>query len=168
MALQTFSFLFPIYIQGQPYLMIMMIINCFCGMVDRRKVFSLISSWDHCQRSSPSRISDTPRAGFEPAQNLSSGLVEWSCAVVITTTPRRQGMGNAARLLQVLHRFVYWKYLLSQKYQKVLVLFSLNYHKYSREFRQWKLSNLSQQWELPKFLRQFCFEFLLCTDVNPA
>ena len=48
---------------------------CFCGMVDRRKVFSLISSRDHCQRSSPSRISETPRAGFEPAQNLSSGLV---------------------------------------------------------------------------------------------
>ena len=23
----------------------------FCGMVDRRKVFSLNSSWDHCQRS---------------------------------------------------------------------------------------------------------------------
>ena len=42
----------------------------FCGMVDRRKAFSLISSRDHCQRSSPSR------AGFEPAQNLSSGLVE--------------------------------------------------------------------------------------------
>ena len=36
-----------------------------------------------------SRISDMPRAGFEPAQNLSSGLVEWSCAVVITATPRR-------------------------------------------------------------------------------
>ena len=48
----------------------------FCGIVDRRKVFSLVSSRDHCQRSSPSRISDTPRAGFEPAQNLSSGLVE--------------------------------------------------------------------------------------------
>ena len=46
----------------------------FCGMVDRRKVFSLISSRDHCQRSSPSRISDTPRAGFEPAKSLSSGL----------------------------------------------------------------------------------------------
>ena len=30
------------------------------------------------------QISNTPRAGFEPAQNLSSGLVEWSCAVVIT------------------------------------------------------------------------------------
>ena len=58
-------------------------------MVDRRKAFSHISSRDHCQRSSPSRISHTPRAGFEPAQNLNSGLVEWGCAVVITTTPRR-------------------------------------------------------------------------------
>ena len=48
----------------------------FCGIVDQRKVFSLVSSRDHCQRSSPSRISDTLRAGFEPAQNLSSGLVE--------------------------------------------------------------------------------------------
>ena len=44
-------------------LMMMMMMNCFCGMVDRRKAISLISS-------------DTPQAGFEPAQNLSSGLVE--------------------------------------------------------------------------------------------
>ena len=36
------------------------------------------------------RESHTPRAGFEPAQSLSSGLVELSSAVVITTTPRRQ------------------------------------------------------------------------------
>ena len=49
----------------------MMMMNCFCGMIDRRKACSLISSRDHCQRSSPSRISDTPQAGFEPAQNLS-------------------------------------------------------------------------------------------------
>ena len=55
-----------------PVMMMMMI--CFCGMVDRRKAFGLISSRDHCQRSSPSQISDTPRAGFEPAQNLSSEL----------------------------------------------------------------------------------------------
>ena len=48
----------------------------FCGMVYRQKILSRISSWDHCQRSSPSRISDMPRAGFEPSQNLSSGLVE--------------------------------------------------------------------------------------------
>ena len=71
-------------------MMMMMMMNFFCGMVDRRKAFSLISSRDHCQISSPSQISDTPRAGFEPAQNLNSGLFELSCAVVITTTPRRQ------------------------------------------------------------------------------
>ena len=47
----------------------------FCGMVDRRKAFSFISSWNHCQRSPPSRIADTPQAEFKPAQNLSSGLV---------------------------------------------------------------------------------------------
>ena len=45
-------------------MMMMMIMNCFCGMADRRKVLSLISSWDHCQRFSPSRISNPPRAGF--------------------------------------------------------------------------------------------------------
>ena len=42
----------------------------------RRKAFSLISSRDQCQTSSPSGISDTTRAGFEPVQNLSSGLGE--------------------------------------------------------------------------------------------
>ena len=55
---------------------LMMMMNCFYGMVDRRKAFSLISSRDHCQRLSPSRISDSPRTGFEPAHNLSSGFVE--------------------------------------------------------------------------------------------
>ena len=44
------------------------------------------------QRHSLSRISNTPRAFFEPAQNLNSGLVEWNCEVVITTTPRRQNL----------------------------------------------------------------------------
>ena len=38
----------------------LMMMNCFCGIVDRRKAFSFISSRDHCQRSSPLRISDTP------------------------------------------------------------------------------------------------------------
>ena len=71
----TNHFLLPMY----PFnllLLMMMMKNCFCGMVDRRKAFSLISSWDHCQRSSPSRICDMPQAGFEPTQNLSSGFVE--------------------------------------------------------------------------------------------
>ena len=60
--------------QHRAVMMMMMMINCFCGMVDRRKAFSLVSSRDDCQRSSPSRISYTPRAGFEAAQNQSSGL----------------------------------------------------------------------------------------------
>ena len=42
--------------------------------------------WDHCQRSSPLRISEALWAGLEPAENLSLGLAEWSCAVVMTTT----------------------------------------------------------------------------------
>ena len=57
-----------------------MMMNCFYGMVDRRKAFSLFSSRDLCQRSLPPRISDTSPTGFEPAHNLSSGLIELSCA----------------------------------------------------------------------------------------
>ena len=83
-------------------LMMMMMMNCFCGMVDGRKVVSLISSRDHCQRSSPSRISDTSRVGLEPAQNLSSGFVEWSCAVAITTTIQHHSLGLVVRS-NVLH-----------------------------------------------------------------
>ena len=48
----------------------------FCGMVDRRKTFSFISNWGYCQISSPSRISNALRAGFELVQNLSSGFAE--------------------------------------------------------------------------------------------
>ena len=67
--------------------------NCFCGTVDRRKEFSLISIRYHYQRSSPSRISDKPRVGFEPAQNLSSGLIEWSCTAERTaTSPRHKNV----------------------------------------------------------------------------
>ena len=58
-------------------------------MVNRRKALSLIFSQDHCQRFSPLQIPGMPQAGFEPVQNLSSVFVEWSCAVVITTTPQR-------------------------------------------------------------------------------
>ena len=68
------GYCFFFYFHDQIQEMIMMMMSCFCGMVDRQKVFSLISSWDHCQRSSLSRISNTPQAGFEPMQNLSSGF----------------------------------------------------------------------------------------------
>ena len=59
--------------------------NCFYGMVNRRKAFNLITSREHCitrqnhcQRSSPLQISDTLQAGFEPAQNLKLGFDEFS------------------------------------------------------------------------------------------
>ena len=42
----------------------------------------------NCQRSAPLQIFNMLQAGFEPVENLSSGLVEWSCAVVINTTPQ--------------------------------------------------------------------------------
>ena len=65
-------------------LMIMMM-NCFCGMVNQRKVLSLKSSRHHCQRFSLSQISDTLRAGFESVHSRSSGFVEWRCTVIINT-----------------------------------------------------------------------------------
>ena len=55
---------------------IMMMMNCFCGMFDRQKALSFISNRDHCQRFVISQISDALLAVFEPAQNLSLGLVE--------------------------------------------------------------------------------------------
>ena len=69
---------------------VMMKMICFCKMVDQRKVFSLISSQDYCQRSSESRITNTLWAGFKPVHNQSSGLVEWSYVVVLTTTLQHQ------------------------------------------------------------------------------
>ena len=56
-------------------MMMMMMMNFFCGMVDRQNAFSFISICDHCQRSLPSRISNT-QAGFETAVNPSSNVDE--------------------------------------------------------------------------------------------
>ena len=113
----------------------LMMMNCFCSMVDRRKAFSLISSRDHCQRSSPSRISDT---GFELAQNLSSGLVEWSCAVVITITPRRHAFGS--------QRVIESQTLLKSVRQHFYPIFSS-----FRDKRSWKTSLLTRS-EILKLL----------------
>ena len=76
----------PYQLMMSMMMMMIMVMNCFCGMVDQRKAFSFISSHEHCQRSSPSQISDTLQAGFQPVHNPSLGFDEWSCAVVITTT----------------------------------------------------------------------------------
>ena len=81
------SFIAIISIITPLMMMMMMMMNSLCGMVDWQKGFSLIYNWDHCQRLSLSRISNMLWAGFKSAQNLSSALVEWSCAVVITITP---------------------------------------------------------------------------------
>ena len=51
-------------------------INRFCGAADQQKASSHFSSQDHSQRSSQSRINNVQRAGFEPAQNLSSAFDE--------------------------------------------------------------------------------------------
>ena len=47
-------------------------------LTDKRhlKAFSLISSRDHCQRSSLSQMPHTPRAEYKAAKKLNSGLVE--------------------------------------------------------------------------------------------
>ena len=61
-------------IHGAFLMMMMMMMNCFCGMVDQRNGFILISNQNHCQRSSPLRISDKLQVRLKPAQN--SGLVK--------------------------------------------------------------------------------------------
>ena len=63
----------------------LMMMNCFCGIVDQRKRFSLIFDWGHCQRPSSLWMSDILQAGFNLCRT-SPALVELSCAVVITTT----------------------------------------------------------------------------------
>ena len=66
-----------------------LMMNCFRDMVDRRKAFSR----DHCQRSWPSRISDTPRAGLNLrrtwVQNQLNEVVQWwqPLHYGVTTTP---------------------------------------------------------------------------------
>ena len=66
----------------------LILMNGFCGLVNQQMVFRLISSRDYCQRSSPLWTLGMPQTGFETALKLISGLVDWSCAVVITTKPQ--------------------------------------------------------------------------------
>ena len=68
-------------------MMMMMMMNCFCGVIDERILCSLVSSRDHFQRSSLSLTSNMVQARFEPGQNLIWGFAKWCWAVVTTTTP---------------------------------------------------------------------------------
>ena len=53
--------------------MMMVMMNCFCGMVDRRNVVSPISSRNHCRRSSTSQLSDTPQVLISNSLKVDSG-----------------------------------------------------------------------------------------------
>ena len=63
-----------------------------CGMVDRRKAFSLISRRDHCQR-----ISDMPQVRVELADNLPSSFSGSGFTVVIATTPRSHFLNQVGK-----------------------------------------------------------------------
>ena len=81
----------------------MTIMNRFGRMVARQKATSLISSRHHCWRFSSLEITHTPRAGFEPVQNVNSSFVQQSCAVVITTTPRSHTVNHFMEIQTVHH-----------------------------------------------------------------
>ena len=72
----------------------------------KMKGICFFSSWDHCQRFSPSQISDTPWTGLEPCQDLmSSGFVEWGCAEVSTITRMRHYKRNLQILVNKLKNY---------------------------------------------------------------
>ena len=52
----------------------MIMMNCFCDIFDQQKVFSLMSSRNQCQRSSPLWISGMLQVVFKPVPNLSLGF----------------------------------------------------------------------------------------------
>ena len=68
-----------------------MMMNCFCGMVNWHKRHLALFPARIIVRDPHHSESDMPWAVFEPEQNLSSGLVEWSSAIVITTTSLMTG-----------------------------------------------------------------------------
>ena len=76
-----FIFFFPIF-------WILNDLNCFCGMVHQQKAFIPYFQMGLLSEILTLQISNMLWPGFEPVQNLSSDIVEWNCAVVITTTPQ--------------------------------------------------------------------------------
>ena len=74
--------------QSAKLLIMMMLMSYFFGMFERRMAFSLISSGDHCQRSSPLRISNSRFwTGAEPVfkpslMNLGSSYSHYTTASI--------------------------------------------------------------------------------------
>ena len=149
----------------------MMMMNCFCGMVDWRKAFSLISSRDHCQRSSPSRISDMPQAGFGPAQNLSSGLLEWSAKYYFVFPDNFfNNIPSTCEIIFIFQRLIFIVQFLGRVFNHFKEVFIILIHLIkilsppSQEFFVQFLflflrflNTLSYQWAE----RSFCFNFFL-------
>ena len=89
-------------------MMLMAIMNCFSGMIEQQKVFSLISSRDHCQRSHQ-RKSLARRE--QDLNNLSSGFGEWSCAIltkICLCEWRCVVLYKNMEFLKYLQKFYFW------------------------------------------------------------
>ena len=66
-----------------------MMMTYFSGIIDRRKALTLFpAGTSHFHHGPPSWIFSRSRDGFITAQNMSLGFDEWSCALMIATTPR--------------------------------------------------------------------------------
>ena len=119
--------------QAKIFLMMMMM-NCFWGMVDRRKAFSLISSPGHCERSLPSRISNTPRAGFEPEFRL--------CRIKLRRSDNHYIMSPQYKVLYLMSHFIFptfWSHVvlfkIGQLTKSILMMHNLSmFEKRSLEF----------------------------------
>ena len=117
-------------------MMMMMMMNYFCGMVDRRKVFGLISCRDHYQRSPHHphhpimhRKSPTLREqGLNLRRTWVPSLVEWSCAIVITTTNQ---------IFVVPKRYSLVRYYLSSFH-----LWQTSFALVNAQSQQWKYQNI--------------------------
>ena len=62
------------------------LMNCFYGIGDQRKPRSHISIRDNV--SHPHHHESPTQLKRDPLQTLSSGFLEWSCAVAVTTTSK--------------------------------------------------------------------------------
>ena len=68
--------------QSAKLLIMMMLMSYFFGMFERRMAFSLISSGDHCQRSSPLRISGAEPVFKPNLMNLGSSYSHYTTASI--------------------------------------------------------------------------------------
>ena len=99
--ISTWSFMFVWSAWDAVRIIMMMMMNCFYWMI--------VTDSRH-RTNTP----NTPRTAFEQAQqNLSSGFVEWSCAVVIIALPRRhfEIKLTQCRHNSCWHEFLNWSYV---------------------------------------------------------